>query len=91
MQKETAPESEVTLRDFIIPAKITAFINSYKPLNDWQAGCDTFTDYQLRSYFKAVVCAYGDPLSIYLDELSMRGFQMHDDVSGEPVLYVMPK
>lgn len=84
-------EAEATLQDFIIPSKIQAFISEYRPLDEWQEGCDTFTDYQLRSYFKAVVCPLGDPLALYLQELSDRGFLMHNDVCGEPVIYAMPR
>ena len=88
---ENTGEAEVQLVDFVIPSKITAFCNQYTPIREWKEGCDTFTDYQLRSYFKAVVCPLGDPLSIYLQELEMRGFSMHNDVCGEPVIYAMPK
>lgn len=84
-------QSEVTLQDFVIPAKIAAFCEEYKPIGEWQEGCDTFTDYQLRSYFKAVVTPLGDPLSLYLQELSAHGFKMKNDVCGEPVIYAMPR
>lgn len=88
---ENNGEAEVTLQDFVIPSKITAFCEEYKPLSEWQEGCDTFTDYQLRSYFKAVVTPLGDPLSLYLAELAMHGFKMKNDVCGEPVIYAMPR
>ena len=88
---ENNGEAEVTLQDFVIPAKITAFCEEYKPLSEWHEGCDTFTDYQLRSYFKAVVTPLGDPLSLYLAELSIHGFKMKNDVCGEPVIYAMPR
>jgi hypothetical protein len=84
---ELTEQSEVTLQDFVIPAKIQAFSDKYKPLDHWREDCDVFTDYQLRSYFKAVVCPLGDPLSIYLQELAERGFRMKDDECGEPVIY----
>lgn len=88
---ELTEQVEATLADFVIPAKVTAFCDSYRPLNEWQEGCDTFTDYQLRSYFKAVVCPLGDPLSLYLQALDVHGFRMHNDVCGEPVIYAMPQ
>lgn len=84
---EIGEQPEVTLQDFVIPAKIQAFCDKYKPLEHWREDCDTFTDYQLRTYFKAVVCPLGDPLSIYLQELAARGFKMKDDECGEPVIY----
>lgn len=87
----TTEQVEVTLMDFVVPSKVTAFCEQYKALNEWQEGCDTFTDYQLRSYFKAVVCPLGDPLALYLQELADHGFRMHNDVCGEPVIYAMPR
>lgn len=84
---ELSEQSEVTLQDFVIPAKIQAFCDKYKPLDHWREDCNVFTDYQLRTYFKAVVCPLGDPLSIYLQELAARGFRMKDDECGEPVIY----
>jgi hypothetical protein len=85
---ELTDQSEVTLQDFVIPSKIQAFCNQYKPSDHWTEDCDVFTDYQLRSYFKAVVCPLGDPLSLYLQELALKGFKMKQDECGEPVIYV---
>lgn len=81
----------VTLQDFVIPAKIDAFCNKYKPLDHWREDCDVFNDSQLRTYFKAVVTPIGDPLTLYLNELSTRGFKMKDDECGEPVIYAAVK
>lgn len=88
---EITEQPELTLQDFVIPAKIEAFCNKYKPLDHWREDCDMFNDYQLRSYFKAVVCPLGDPLALYLQELALHGFKMHDDESGEPVIYAAIK
>ncbi len=82
---------EVTLDDFVIPSKITAFCNQYEPQDHWSEGCDMFNDSQLRTYFKAVVCPLGDPLSLYLQELEYKGFKMRNDESGEPVIYCRQK
>lgn len=76
------------LEDFVLPSKIEAFCEQYEPIDHWIDGCDVFTDYQLRAYFKAVVCPLGDPLSLYIQELKWRGYYMHNDVCGEPVIYV---
>lgn len=84
---EITDQAEVTLQDFVIPAKIEAFCSQYKPQNHWTEDCDIFTDSQLRTYFKAVVCPFGDPLSLYLQELAFRGFRMKQDECGEPVIY----
>ena len=91
MRKQTLPnnegQAEVTLQDFVIPSKIEAFCARYTPLDHWVEGCDMFTDYQLRSYFKAVVCPLGDPLALYLNALEAYGFKLRNDESGEPVIY----
>lgn len=84
-------QTEVTLQDFVIPAKINAFCSQYEPLDHWTEDCDVFTDYQLRTYFKAVVCPLGDPLSLYIAELGYRGYRMKNDECGEPVIYVRAK
>jgi hypothetical protein len=88
---EVSEKAEVTLQDFVIPSKIQAFCIQYQPQDHWTEDCDVFTDYQLRTYFKAVVCPLGDPLSLYLQELEMRGFKMRNDECGEPVIYCRPK
>lgn len=88
---DASDQANVTLQDFVVPAKIKAFSEQYKPIDHWRENCDMFTDYQLRSYFKAVVCPLGDPLSIYLQELAYLGFTMHNDECGEPVIYCMRK
>lgn len=88
---EINAQPEVTLHDFVIPAKIDAFCNKYKPLEHWREDCDVFNDSQLRTYFKAVVTPIGDPLALYINELSARGFKMKDDECGEPVIYAVVK
>ena len=84
---ETTEQPDVTLQDFVIPSKIEAFCEKYKHLDNWREDCDMYTDYQLRAYFKAVVCPLGDPLALYLQELAAKGFKMKDDECGEPVIY----
>lgn len=84
-------QAEVTLQDFVIPAKIEAFNNQYEPQNHWTDGCEVFNDARLREYFKAIVCPLGDPLSLYLQELGYKGFHMQNDESGEPVIYCRAK
>lgn len=88
---EISEQLEVTLQDFVIPSKIDAFCDKYKPLDHWREDCDVFNDSQLRTYFKAVVTPIGDPLTLYLNELSARGFKMKDDECGEPVIYAAVK
>ncbi len=84
-------QPEATLMDFVIPAKLEAFFEEYRPATRWTEDCDIFTDYQLRTYFKAVVCPLGDPLALYLQELQKHGFKMRNDECGEPVIYALRK
>ena len=77
-------QAEVTLQDFVIPAKIEAFGEQFE---HWTEDCEVFNDARLREYFKAIVCPLGDPLSLYLQELGYKGFHMQHDESGEPVIY----
>lgn len=83
--------SEVSLHDFVVPEKLQAFVDAYAPLDHWTEDCDMFTDYQLRSYFKAVVCPLGDPLALYIQGLNRHGFIFRKDECGEPVIYARPK
>lgn len=43
---EISEQPEVTLKDFVIPAKIEAFCEKFKPIDHWREDCDMFTDYQ---------------------------------------------
>lgn len=88
---ENEEQAEVTLQDYVIPSKIEAFCNQYAPADHWSEDCDVFTDYQLRTYFKAVVCPLGDPLALYLQVLALHGFKMRNDECGEPVIYARAK
>lgn len=90
-KRDVNEEVEVTLWDYVIPGKIKAFCNEYKALDEWREGCDVFNESLLRSYFKAVPTQLGDPLVLYTQELEAHGFDMHNDVSGEPVIYAMAR
>lgn len=89
--RDSDPEQEVTLEDFVTPSKVIAFCDRYKPADHWTEACDVFTDSQLRTYFKAVVCPFGDPMQIYLGMLAGQGFKMANDECGEPVIYALPR
>lgn len=81
-------QSEVTLSDFIVPQKIVAFCDAFEPADIYRLDgeLEIFTDYRLRSYFKAVPCQLGDPLSIYIERLENQGFKMRDTILGEPAI-----
>ena len=93
--QELQPEPEVekiSLRDFVVPQKISAFIHGYAPCSEGDPGYEQFDDARLREVFKAYVCGLGDPLKLYLDDLSMAGFQMTCSMlTGEPCIFARRK
>ena len=66
----------VTLRDFMVPDKVSAFVHSYEPCDEFAPGAERFDDARLREYFKAYVCPLGDPLSLYIEDLKLADFRM---------------
>lgn len=78
----------VTLEDFIVPAKVDAFINHYAPAANENTCEEVFTDAKLRQFFKAWPCTLGDPLSVYMERLRIAGFTMGVSIGGEPALFV---
>lgn len=80
--------AKISLRDFIVPAKVTAFVHGYAPCNEGDPGYEQFDDSRLREVFKAYVCGLGDPLRLYVEDLQMAGFQMTCSmVTGEPCIF----
>ena len=41
-------QAEVTLQDFVIPAKIEAFSEQFEPLDHWTEDCEVFNDARIR-------------------------------------------
>ena len=93
--QELMPEVEVekvSLRDFIVPAKVSAFVHGYAPCSEGDDGYEQFDDARLREVFKAYVCSLGDPLALYIEDLQMAGFQMACSmVTGEPCIFARRK
>lgn len=91
--KELMPEVEVdkvSLRDFIIPAKVSAFVHCYRPCREGDPGYEQFDDARLREVFKAYVCTLGDPLALYIQDLQMADFQMTCSLAtGEPCIFAV--
>jgi len=89
------PEPDVeniSLRDFIVPQKVSAFVHEYEHCNEGDPGYEQFDDGRLREVFKAYVCALGDPLKLYLDDLMMAGFIMNISMAtGEPCIFARRK
>ena len=71
-----AEQPAVSLRDFMVPDKVSAFVQSYEPCDEFDAGAERFDDARLREYFKAYVCPIGDPLSLYIEDLKLADFRM---------------
>ena len=83
---------QVHLSDYVIEEKVAAFVNTYAPapegMDDTSEYVEVFDDARLRELFKAYVCSLGDPLSLYVDDLKMAGFQMVCSiVTGEPCIF----
>lgn len=83
---------QVHLSDYVIPEKVSAFVRTYKPCNEWDEGYQSFTDAELREFFKAYVCGLGDPLALYIEDLKLAGFQMTvSEATGEPTIFAVRK
>lgn len=86
--------AKISLRDFIVPAKVTAFVHSYAPCNEGDPGYEQFDDSRLREVFKAYVCGLGDPLKLYIEDLQMANppFVMTCSMAtGEPCIFARKK
>lgn len=90
MEKEEAPKASID--DYIIPQKIDAFVEMYKPIDKQMQTGEVFNDARLREFFKAVpVPGIGDPLKAYIQRLQDRGYTMHVSFQGEPSIFVKAK
>ena len=83
------PEVEkISLRDFIVPEKVSAFVRGYAPCSEGDDGYEQFDDARLREVFKAYVCTLGDPLALYVEDLKMAGFRMEISMAtGDPCIF----
>lgn len=83
---------QVHLSDYVIPAKVSAFVRDYDPCNEGDPGYEQFDDGRLREVFKAYVCGLGDPLKLYIEDLKMAGFRMDCSLAtGEPCIFARRK
>ena len=85
-----AEVEHISLRDFVIPEKVSAFVHTYEPCDEFDAGAERFDDARLREYFKAYVCGLGDPLALYLEDLKLapEPFRMATSLAtGTPCLF----
>ena len=93
--RDLQPEVEVekvSLRDFMVPQKVSAFVRNYEPCCEGDDGYEQFDDGRLREVFKAYVCDLGDPLGLYVQDLQMAGFRMEISMAtGEPCIFARRK
>lgn len=94
MNRKGGDDTKADLRDFVIEEKLTAFINAYSPapdeLDDTCPYVESFDDARLREFFKAYFCDVGDPLMLYIKDLTAAGFKMRVSLAtGEPCFLVV--
>lgn len=83
---------QVHLSDYVIPEKVQAFVDAYRPCHEFDPGYESFTDAELREFFKAYVCGLGDPLALYIEDLKMADFKMTvSQATGEPTIFAVRK
>lgn len=92
---DVQPEQEVakvSLEDFVVKEKVSAFVRAYTPCTEDTPGAEAFDDARLREILKAYVCGLGDPLSLYIEGLKLAGFRMDISVvTGEPTIFAVRK
>ena len=84
--------SKVSLSDFYIKEKVSAFVRAYEPCYEGDPGYEQLDESRLREIFKATVCTFGDTLKLYIEDLKMANFRMEISMAtGEPCLFVRRK
>lgn len=90
---DAEPEvAKISLDDFVIKDKVSAFVKSYEPCDEFDPRAERFGDAELRAYFKAYVTGIGDPLSKYIEELKLGDFHMVTSVAtNKPSIFARLK
>ena len=83
-QENNAPR----ILDFVAVQKVDAFCKRYEPVSHQDYDTEVYNEIRLRNFFKADVCPYGDPLTVYLDILERRGYTMTISLQDEPAILV---
>lgn len=84
--------AKISLKDFIINDKVSAFQHDYEPCGEFDAGAERFGDGELRTYFKAYVTGLGDPLALYIEDLKLAGFKMVTSLANnKPAIFARLK
>lgn len=88
MAKDEKEKEQVTIYDFVVPQKITAFLEAYSPASEQTMATEIFDDARLRTFFRAYpIAKVGDPLSAYVSSLEDAGFKMQVSLQGEPAIF----
>ena len=90
---DSEPEvAKISLDDFVIKDKVSAFARSYEPCDEFDPRAERFGDAELRAYFKAYVTGIGDPLSRYIEDLKLSNFVMVTSVAtNKPSIFARLK
>lgn len=92
-EMDAEPEvAKISLKDFVIKEKVSAFQHDYEPCGEFDAGAERFGDGELRTYFKAYVTGLGDPLALYVEDLKLAGFRMVTSLANnKPAIFARLK
>ena len=83
---------QVSLTDYYIPQKVSAFIRSFAPCDTEAEATEVFNDHRLRQYFQAYpIPMVGDLLTLYIETLDQNGYPLQTSVTGEPAIFVTTK
>ena len=78
---------DVTLGDYTVMQKATAFVTAYDPAPTEQEADEVWNEARVRAFFGAYVeKSHGDTLPLYLARLAESGFQMVVASTGELAL-----
>lgn len=84
--------SNVSLSDFYVKEKVSAFVRAYEPCREGDPGYEQLDEARLREIFKATVCTFGDTFKLYIEDLKMVNFHLEISMAtGEPSLFVRRK
>lgn len=89
--KQEQDQPRVSLEDYIVPAKIRAFVEEYTPAATEAEAEEVMGDAALRTFFQAYPLGIGDPLTLYIDALERNGYQLRVTSSNEPALLLRHK
>lgn len=74
----------VTLEDYVVMAKATAFTDAYDPSPTEQEADEVWNEARIRAFFGAYVeKTHGDTLPVYLEQLRLKGFVLKVASTGE--------